>query len=372
MKISCTQENLYRGLQVTSHIAGKESGLPILTNVLLKAEGGLITLCSTNLEIGIQCRVRGKAEHDGSVALDARITSEYVSLLPKDRIDIEVSAESVASVQCGTFSTKMKGVVADDFPIIPTIEKKEQTVVKIADIKRAIQNVLFAVKYDESRPELSGVYMAIQEANTLVLAGTDAYRLAELTVPVTKNFAGTKEVIVPLRTLQELARILPDVSETVEIYIHDNQILFCTDEIDLISKTIAGQYPDYKQIIPQNHNTKAVIDIQELTKAVKSSSIFSRAGLNDVTLQFASVSEGKGSLTISASNTTVGEHTVVIPVKMEGGENSVVLNHRYLLDGLSRMQGDQISFAAIDSNSPCVIKSLEDESYLYLVMPIRQ
>ncbi len=372
MKFSCIQENLFKGLQVVSHIAGTSSGLPILANILLKTEDGFLTLCSTNLEMGVKCTVRGKVETEGVIAIDARIITEYLGLLPKDRVELEVLEGPILSISCGTYHTQIKGVVADEYPILPPAEKAHSLQCRAKDLKKHLQRVVGAAKYDETRMELSGVLFVAHE-KTLTLVATDAYRLAESTLVLDEAAAQDIRVIVPLKTVQELLRNLSDDPEmVVQLMISDTQITAVVENIELVSKLVDGQYPDYTQIIPSSFSTRAVVDRQEWMRAVKASSIFSKSGLNDVTLDFAPGESDKGILTISSANTTVGETAVKLDIQCSGSAMSASLNYRYLLDGLQNMTTTQVSVGAIDSNSPCILKPVNEEGYQYMVMPIRE
>jgi len=380
MKLTATQENLNQGLSVVSHVAAKSTSLPILNNILIKAEGGSIKLLSTNLEIGVTCVIRGKVEKDGSFTVQSRLIADYVNLLPKKKVDLEVESEEgkegkegTLKIKCDNYSTKIKGTSANDFPLIPEIEKKNPVLANANQLRQAIGQTIFAVAASETRPEISGVLLSIS-GDKLTLAATDIYRLAEKTITV----KGGKEakVIVPARTLQEVLRILSsfkdpsaiDNIEEVKIYLTENQILFVVDNIELISRLVEGQYPDYQQIIPTESKTRATVDQQELVKATKTASLFTRTGIYDVNLDF-SVANKK--LVVSSTNNQLGENVSELDSKLEGEENNIVINYKYLLDGLAVVEGDDIDLEMNDSSNPCVLKS-KDKDYVYIVMPIKQ
>lgn len=357
---------------MVSHIAGKESGLPILANILLKTEDGFLTLCSTNLEMGVKCTVRGKVETEGVIAIDARVITEYISLLPKDKVDIEVLDGPILSITCGTYHTKIKGVVADEYPILPSADKTRSLQCRTRDLKKHIQRTIIAARFDETRMELSGILFFAHEKK-LTMVATDAYRLAESILTMDQSVLEDIRVIVPLKTVQELLRNLPDDPDSVaQIFLSDTQITCIVDTIELVSKLIDGQYPDYLQIIPSSFSSRAVVDRNEWMRTVKVSSIFSKSGLNDVTLAFEPGESDKGMLTVSSENTTVGETDMKLDIQSSGSPVTLSLNYRYLLDGLQNIGTDQISVGAIDSNSPCIIKPVGEEDYQYMVMPIRE
>lgn len=385
MKLSCMQENLNKGLMISSHIASRNINLPILNNILLKAENKVIKLIATNLEIGISCHIRGKIEEEGSTTLEAKLLADYVSLLPNERIDIGLKDQN-AELKCKNFETKMRVVPAEEFPLLPQVEKAAPYTCKILDFKKALSQVIFAASPNETRPEIGGVLFnfAVEAGSgKLTLAATDSYRLAERTVlgvNVPEEKVGrSRSVIVPARTLQELQRVLSVLKETKEentpdtlaIYISENQILFSCDDVEMISRIIEGQFPDYKQIIPSSSKTQTVVNKNELIKAVKAASLFAKSGVNDVSLSF-SVKENFGELTVFAASSQLGENISKLETKISGEKNNIVLNYRYLLDGLQNIDSEDVVLEVNDSGSPCLLRPVEGGGYLYLIMPIKQ
>ncbi|RJR30644.1 DNA polymerase III subunit beta [Candidatus Parcubacteria bacterium] len=381
MKVSCTQENLNKGLLVVSHVASKSTSLPILNNILIKAEDGLIKLLSTNLEIGVSSTIRGKVEKTGSFTVQSRLLADYIGLLPKKRVDIEKkddeSSDGVLDIKCENFSTKIKGISAGDFPLLPEIERKNLLLCDTVGLKQAISQTIFAVAASETRPEIAGVLFSVRD-DELVMAATDSYRLAEKIVKIKNKSCKNFDVIVPARTLMEILRILTGLKDSVisaetektQIFITDNQILFAVDNVELISRLVEGQYPDYKQIIPGNHKTSVAIDRQELLKAVKTTSLFTRSGIYDINLDFV-VSNQK--LIVSSVNNQLGENVSELQANLTGSENNIVINYKYLIDGLQNIAGDEVVMEMNDNSSPCLLKTKDNkDGYIYLIMPIKQ
>ncbi|OGY45880.1 MAG: DNA polymerase III subunit beta [Candidatus Buchananbacteria bacterium RIFCSPHIGHO2_01_FULL_44_11] len=384
MKITCTQENLNQGLFVVSHLASKNTSLPILNNILFQVDKNTIKLSATNLEIGVSCGVRGKIEEPGDFTVQSRLLSDYISLLPKERVDLTTPGEAggesqnqILEVKCKNHSTKIKGQSAADFPLIPQIEKKQAYTLKPDDFRQAISQVIFAVSVNETRPEINGISFNFTE-NKLVLATTDSYRLAEKTVSLVSKQNASKKIIVPTRTMQELLRILGSFKdpaaisniEEIKIYLAENQILFTLDNIELISRLVEGQYPDYQQIIPTNNKTKVLVNVAEMIKATKTASLFARSGIYDVNLDFAA---GQKEVVVSSTNSQLGENFSSLEAEFEGETNKIVVNYRYLLDGLQNINSEQAEISIIDGNNPCVLKPVGKTSdYLYIIMPIKQ
>ncbi len=382
MKLSCTQENLNRGLLISSHIASKNINLPILNNVLFKAEGGIITLLATNLEIGIKCEVRGKIEEDGAVTLPAKLFADYVSSLPNDKIDLSLQDQTL-EIKCKNYETRIRGASTSEFPLIPEVAKETAYSLDIGKFREAVNQVVFATSTNEIRPEISGLLMHFDgQKKKVVVAATDSYRLAEKTMGLASGEnVNSRDVIVPARTMQEVLRILsvfrdsedPETPNLVKIYLAENQIMFSLNGVDLVSRVIDGQYPDYKQIIPANWETRAGFNRNELIKVVKTASLFAKPGIFDVTFGFKPGKEKVGELVLSSANSQFGENTVKLEAEIEGKENEITLNYRYLLDGLGAMESEEVVLELTSADSPSLLRpKAEGADYLYIVMPIKK
>ncbi len=383
MKLICLQNNLKHGLFVAGHIAEKNINLPILNNILIKTEEGNIQLITTNLEMGIINTIRGKIETEGDFTVDSKIFSDYVGLLPNKKVNIE-KKENDLVINCENYKTKIKGQSAEDFPLIPEVDKKSFYSANVSELKQALSQAVFAVSTSETRVELSGVLFCFKDSS-LTMAATDSYRLAEKKINIKGDNKEEKKVIVPAKTLIELLRILssaPEMDgqdkdlEEIKFYISENQILFSCGPTELVSRLIEGQYPDYTQIIPSSIKTKAIINRAELTRAVKAASLFSKAGINDISLDFPA---GKNSAIISAISGQAGENITELSANTSGDDNSMVVNYRYLLDGLSNIGSEFVSMELVDGNTPCILRPADSEevenkekNYLYIIMPIKQ
>jgi DNA polymerase III subunit beta len=376
MNLSILKENLKQGLFMVSHLAGKNVNLPILNNIMVDVKKEGVKLITTNLEIGITSNLRGKVEKEGSFTVDSKIFSDYINLLPNKKIDL-VLEEGFLKVSCENYKTKIKTENHEDFPLIPQIEKKNTKSAKIKDFKKALSKVVFAVASNESRVELSGVLFTFN-GNKLILAATDSYRLAEKEVDIKNEEVDKKEekkIIVPAKTVQEVLRILSGLDHSTDdkseiiFYINDNQILFTIDGTELISRLIEGQYPDYRQIIPATGKTSSIISRSELVRAIKTSAIFSKTGINDINLDFP---EGKNQIIVSAASGSAGENIAIVEAETKGVDNSTIINYQYFLDGLNNIDEDNVKIEVVDGNTPCLIKPLNEKGYIYIIMPIKQ
>ncbi len=375
MKFSCTQENLNQILNIVSHIASKNNNLPILSNILIKTENKNINISATNLEVGITSLLRGKVDVDGEILVDAKLLSNYISLLDKDRVDFELIGDDL-KIECKKQKTKIKTQNTLDFPLIPKIEKSNPCVVSASKFKNAVYNIAFAVSNSDIRPEISGVFMSFLEKE-LVMVATDSYRLAEKKIDYLDNKnSQNHQIIVPVKTIQEVSRIISgfkgDVElvgdDNLEIYIEENQIIFNYNGVELVSRLIDGQYPDYNQIIPTNFNTKIKVNTLDLIKAVKASSLFAKSGVFDIKMIFSE----SNNLAISASSNQVGENNSSIDIEKNGPDGEITINYKYILDGLQNIQSEFVVIEIIDPNTPIIIKPEDINDYLYLIMPIRQ
>lgn len=372
MKFICTRENLVRALDIVSPLAGKQSTLPILHNVLCTATEAGAELFSTNLESAIKTGLRARTESTGSFSIPAKTLSDYVHLLSAEQVEIELTGNEL-QITCGSSQTKIKGSPADEFPVIPPLEEADGYALPAAVLKQALSRTAVAVARNEIRPELSGVYFNFfpEHYSGLVLAATDSYRLSETRAAVSQGKqAGS--CIVPGRVVYELIRLLGVAQggeEQVRLSITDNQIIFRYDSFELSARLIDGTYPDYTQIIPDKFKTTAKLPVAVTTNTIKAASLFTTTGVNGISFD---VKADKHTVHISSTSTQTGEHAAEIDAEITGEDNTILLNHRYVLDGLNHIDTDQVEFGVNSPDSPCLFRPVGTEGYLYIVMPIRQ
>ncbi|MFA5644448.1 MAG: DNA polymerase III subunit beta [Patescibacteria group bacterium] len=374
MKFIILKENLKQGLSMVAHLTSKNINLPILNNVLIKAKKEGVDLISTNLEISINHFLRAKVEKEGDFTVDSKIINEYVSLLPEDKIEINLVNEDL-NIKCQNYKTKIKGQASSDFPVLPKIERNGCYFLDINEFKTALSSVIFSVSTNENRIELSGVLFSFKNEK-LTLVGTDSYRLSEKTINFkSSNIMDDRSVIVPARTVQEIIRILNNFkseeqlegNNSLEVCLTENQISFSFASTQIISRLIIGNYPDYQQIIPQKEATKLIINKNSFVRAIKTSGLFSKTGINDVGLI---IKKNKTVLTASSSQT--GENEIELDVDFKGEENDIFFNYKYFLEGLNNINSDKVILKIVNNNTPCILKADEEDDFLYLVMPIKQ
>lgn len=362
MKVTCKASNLVRSVGFVSHVAGRGGTLPILSNVLVRAEAGSLTLSATNLELAVQATIRGKVDREGAATVNARVLAEYVGLLPTDStVTMEATVDSV-SVGAESTETTLQALPATDYPVIPAVAGEEAATVDGEALRRGLSQVLFAVSTDETRPEINGVLVSIT-GEGVVLASTDSYRLAESVVPLVGR-ARLGDHVVPWRTLQEVVRCVG--SNPVAIRFSDSQVSFVGEDVTIISRLIEGQYPSYQPIIPTTYVARCTVESAVLTRLVKQASLFCKVGVNDVRMAV----EG-GKVTVSASNAAVGEHHGSAEVTTEGKPCGALFNYRYLLEGVAAIGASEVTLSLTGELTPALMQAAGPSAYRYVVMPIQ-
>jgi DNA polymerase-3 subunit beta len=381
VKITCTQQNLSRGLSVVSHAVSNRSTLPILANVLVATEDGQLKLSATNLEIGINYLVEiEEVIETGATTVPAKLIADFVGSLPPELVEISVPEDSsTLTVKSGDNEAKIKGMDSSEFPLIPTREGNESPVIiSAALLKEMIAEVAFAAADDESRPVFTGVLVQVGEKK-ITFAAADAFRLAVRTAPL-DNFEGKQEdILIPARTLNELARILPSEGD-VEMVVTPNrsQVLFHTQQIDLVSRLIEGNFPNYRQIIPkpQDTTTRAEISAKEFAARIKLAALFARDSSNITRIKInRGDNEGRetGSITIEATAEDLGNNKSELNANVDGPEQQIIFNVKYLSDVMAVIGTSEVAIEVSAATKPGVIKPIglpEQNDYTYVIMPM--
>jgi DNA polymerase-3 subunit beta len=343
--------------------------LPVLTNVLLKTEDGGLKLTATNLEIGITYWVPGKIEVDGATSVPARLLTDLVNSLPGgEPIILELGDGETLHIRSGRFESNIKGISADDFPTVQTAGERPITRIPQKVLRQALEETAFAAASDEARPILTGV-LARFEGDQLTLAAADNYRIAVKTISILDPVEETS-VVIPARALHELSRVLADVDDPVAIVLAHarNQILFHLEGVDLVSRLIDGQYPNYQTVLPASHSTRVVLDREELLRAVRPAALIAHESANIVKLGVGL--DGDPGITVSA-NAEVGDHVGRIEADVEGDGTTIAFNARFLADVLQNVDAEQFALELNGPLSPGVFKPVGDDRYVHVVMPLR-
>jgi len=373
MKVSCLQDNLAKGLSIVGRAVSPRSTLPVLGNILLATDGGRLKLSATNLEVGINCWIGAKVEEEGAITVPARTFIDLVNAFPPEKVDMElVIRTQTLNVRAGRSEANVKGIDAQEFPLVPVPEGEDGISVEPDDLRTAIEQVAFAAAADESRPILTGVLAKFEDAN-LTLAAADGFRLSVRTLPLSHAVPDPFSVIIPARALTELGRISGEQKDPVTITVTPtrNQVLFQLTGTVLVSQLIDGKFPDYRQIIPRARSTRAVVDSAAFLKAARAAQIFARESAHIVRLHIKPGSElMPGHMVVSATSAETGDDVSELDASVEGDEVEIAFNVRYLIDVLSVLHVPQVVLDLQTSSSPGVIRAAGDENYTHVVMPM--
>lgn len=365
MELSVTQENLARALSAVGRVASSKTGLPILSNILLRTEGNRLLVAATNLEIAATYYIGAKVTKQGSITLPARLVGEFVSSLPKGTVDLLTKGAHM-TITSGSYTSVINGVEADEFPELPAIDEKESVNYSIAaqDFKQAVSQTIITSSSDSTRPVLTGVYWHSIEGS-LYLAATDGYRLAERKLLDTKSEIAA---IVPTASLQEVLRTLNDTIDEIEVLFDNTQVRFRVGEAEITSRLIDGNYPDYRQLIPKESETVVSLPAGEFARIVKIAGLFARESGGSITL---TADAEKQELSIHSVASELGENTSNTPAKISAA-GQVTLNSRYVSEALGVLDGSTIEFRFSGKLSPCVLSVVEKEpNYTHIIMPLK-
>ncbi len=373
MKVSCLQENLAKGLGIVGRAVSPRSTLPVLGHVLLATDGGRLKLSATNLEIGVTCWIGAKVEREGAITVPARTFIDLINALPAERVDMEVLERTqTLNVRAGRSESNIKGIDAQEFPIVPVPDDATGILVEPDVLRQAIEQVAFAAASDESRPILTGVLTKFAESQ-LTLAAADGYRLSVREVPLPHPVADPFSIIVPARAMVELGRISADQRDPVLVVVTParNQVLFQLTDIVLVSQLIDGNFPDYRQIVPRDHNTRTVVDAAAFLKACKTAQIFARDAAHIARLHITPGSELEpGHMKVSATSAETGDDVSELDASVEGDEIEIAFNVRYLIDVLSVVGTAQVELCTMQASSPGVIRPVGDGGFTHVIMPM--
>jgi DNA polymerase-3 subunit beta len=372
VKVTSLQENLARGLQIAGRAVSTRGSLPILGNVLLRTENGRLKLTATNLEVGINVWVPAKVDDEGAITVPAKLFTDFVNSLRPGPAELSLNVRTkTVHLKSGPYEANFKGLDAEEFPTIPVAPDKPTTKLTKATLKKMIGEVAFVATTDDSRPVLTGVLTTF-EGDRATMAAADPYRLSVRTAALLSKVDGKIEVIIPARSLQEVQRIIDDSEDPVEIFITPNgsQVIFHTQEADLVSRVIEGQFPNYRQVIPTGKAaTRITVQREELLQATRLASLFARDSAN--MLRFQVDPSAQPPLVISATAAEVGDQTAKVDATVEGQTTTIAFNSRFISDALSSITESEIALELGGPLAPGVIKITGDDNYLHVVMPLR-
>jgi DNA polymerase-3 subunit beta len=365
MELTVTQDNFAKALSAVGRVASSKTGLPILSNILLRTDGNRLLIAATNLEIATTQYIGAKIVTPGAITVPARLISEFVSSLPKESIELKVVNDNI-HLKSGNYSSIINGVIADDFPELPTINEESSISysINVEDFKQAVSQTIITASSDSTRPVLTGVYWHSHEGQ-LYLAATDGYRLSERRLVETSSEVSA---IIPTQTLQEVLRTLSDGLDAIDILFDESQVRFRINDAEIISRLVDGNFPDYRQLIPPHSDTTATVNKPEFTRVTKIAGLFARESGGSVIV---TVDGEKSTVSLHSIASQLGENTSELTAEVSG-DGQVTLNSRYLSEALAAVDDDTISFSFSGKLSPCILKSTKpDTNYYHVIMPLK-
>jgi len=372
MNISLLQNKLKEGLGIIGRAPSKSTTLPVLKNILFQTDENFLNLSATDLEIGVKWWTLAKVEKKGGVAIPYNSFSSFINLLPDKKINFKENNNNLL-INCEDYKTQINGANIDDFPIIPPVEEKEKIIIGSDVLCGGLLQIIDIPSLSKVKPEISGVLFTSNEDGLKVVA-TDSYRLAEKNLSTKKENKKNFSFIIPQRTAREVVNIFKEIDKDVEIIFGENQILFKVkmddfnhSHIEITSKIIEGNYPNYESIIPSEYKTQIIVNKDEFLNKVKAASVFT-SKVNEVILD---VSPEKGEVTLKSANTDLGNYETKIKGRAEGEKLSISFNYRFLLDGLINTKSSEVIFEADNESSPGVLKPVGKSDFIYVVMPIK-
>ncbi len=375
MKVSSPQEQLQHALAQVSRAVATKTTFPVLSNVLLDAEGDTLKLAATNQEIGITSWIVARVEEPGRVTVDARLLSEFVNTLPHETVRLSTDpGRLVLKVRGPGADAEINGIDAEEFPLFPRLEDDAFTAtVEPQTLREMIGLVEFAAASDDSRPVLAGVLIRFEDER-IVMAAADGFRLAVREAELDSGVLERLDIIVPARALRELARILGDRTEPIALKVTPNrgQLIVHTDDTEFYSRLIDGTFPDFRQIVPPEFATRLELSRDDFLAAVRRAGFFARDN-NDVVRLSAKSSEDElapGNVEVSANAAERGSSQSDVAAAINGPEGQIAFNSRYLVDVLSVLRSGRVMLGMNGANQAGVVRPLDSESYTYVIMPM--
>jgi DNA polymerase-3 subunit beta len=362
MKVTCSRDDLVARLGIVSRAVSARTTVLVLGGILLRAENGELHLAATDMELSLRTSFEANVEGEGAVVVPGRLLVELARLLPDEDVQIEHRAEEgVVRIECGNASYRLHTHNVEDFPRLPDVEAIGTFSVDRDALLDTVARVSRSASRDESRPVLTGI-LARFEGGKLVMAATDSYRLSVKETPL-EGGAPELEAIIPARALTELSRIAGN-AVGLELGVHENQVVFVADGVTLTTRRIEGQFPNYKQLIPEEYEHTVTLPRAEVLDVVRRVAVMAQRN-SPLRLRFA-----EGELTVSAQTQDVGEARELMPAGFTGEPLEIGFNADFLREGFESVSSDEVEVRLISSLRPAVIQGDADD-FTYLVMPIR-
>ena len=376
MKLIILQEKLKEGIRVVERVSTKSLSLPVLNNILIRAEKNFLNLTATDLEIGIKWWALAKVEKEGAITVPARVFSDFINFLPNKKTALELK-DSTLTVECENYQTSLKGLNPEDFPIIPQITGGEHVLVDSRSFCQGLNQIADIAIPSAAKPEISGIFFVFQK-DFIKMAATDSFRLGEKTfypnLKTPNTLSKEYTLILPQKAAKEIINVFGEKEGDLRVCFSPNQVLFefpmaetPHSQIQLTSRLIEGEYPNYQEIIPKKYETQVIFQRNEFLNQIKSAALFG-GKINEVKLK---IDPRKEKVELFSQSPDLGEYHSHLAGKVKGKELEISFNHRFLADGLSSIKSSEVIFEVTGSEGPGVLKPAGDPNYLYVVMPIK-
>ncbi len=365
MKLECIKDKLKDVVLKADRITGKNMTLPVLGSILILADGNSVKIRATNLDLGVEFEIPAKIIERGVVAVPGGVIGGFLNNSADKTIKLD-GKDGNLKIKGENTSTLIKGYNHEDFPTIPLISGNQNFTIKINKFIDGLKSVIYSASLSDIKPEISGVYI-YPDDQYLIFAATDSFRLAEKKIN-TKNNKDFQGIILPLKNAAEIIRVFEGMEDEAKIVFSKNQIAVISDGIYLTSRIIDGAFPDYKQIVPKNFKTEAIVLKQDVVNSIKINNIFSDK-FNQVNF---SINPSEKKFNISSKNSDIGESEVGVDASLSGEWVEASFNHKYITDCFQSINKDSMEFKLNGKDKPMVINGAGDNSFTYLVMPLNR
>ncbi|MGE7307685.1 DNA polymerase III subunit beta [Priestia megaterium] len=376
MKFIIQKDYLVQSVQDVMKAVSSRTTIPILTGIKIVATEEGVTLTGSDSDISIESFIPNEEEgkeivdihKPGSVVLPARFFSEIVKKLPKDIVELDVQSHFLTIIRSGKAEFNLNGLDAEEYPHLPQIEENNMFRLPTDLLKNMIRQTVFAVSTSETRPILTGVNWKV-DGKELTCIATDSHRLALRKATIETGNEATYNVVIPGKSLSEFSKILDDSHELVDIVITENQVLFKTKHLLFFSRLLDGNYPDTSRLIPADSKTDVILNVKEFLQSIDRASLLAREGRNNV-VKLSTLDEGI--VEISSNSPEIGKVIEEVQSQSISGEElKISFSAKYMLDALKALDGTDIKINFTGAMRPFVIRTLEDDSMLQLILPVR-
>ena len=375
MELDIFKEKLNQGLNIIEHITRKSANLVILNNVLLETEKNFLKLSATNLETSIIWWILVKIKQEGKILIPASFFKSVIDFIKQEVIKLE-SEKGNLILKTVNQEIQIQGINLDDFPLIPKINIEDFIEIKGEKLNQGLNQIVNIPSLTQIKPEISGIYFSFKKEEIKITA-TDGFRLAEKTINLPQKIKKDFSFILPQTAAKELINILSIKPNDLKIYYTPNQILFewlgeetSCPEIHFSSRLIEGEYPNYQEIIPKKYTTQIILNKEEFQTQIKKAGLFS----GKIFAIKLNIIPKKNQIRIFSQSPDIGRSEVYLPIKIKKEieqEIEISFNYKFLLDGLNNIKSSEIIFSLSENEGPTTIKPMGDESYIYILMPIK-